>query len=158
MGHDGWMCCYVLSENGSEKRTRCLPHGCHATSRHHWPHFRNNQCSIPLFGLDYSERRIVVSVVQTVLSLTIAMHRTPWSKQTSSLPSDRIPPANRSSPVPRSRAGGKQKDTAPPKSKEVRKLEGLRDGLNNFKGKDPEGGCFCQGTKCYFIIRFGNSS
>ncbi|KAI0825596.1 hypothetical protein BC629DRAFT_1448657 [Irpex lacteus] len=55
-------------------------------------------------------------------------HRTAWSHKSSTLPSDRI-----SSPRPSKQvaAKGKQKQTenAIPKSKEVLRLEGLRDGL-----------------------------
>lgn len=81
------------------------------------------------------------------------MHRTAWTKKGSSLPSDRIPPAKRSSPAPSlSKAKGKQKDVQAPKSQEVRKLEDLRDGLKNVAEKDPTGGCFCQGTRFYSFI------
>lgn len=82
------------------------------------------------------------------------MYRTAWSKQSSSLPSDRIPPVNRSSPVPKAKAKGKQKDSAPPKSREIRKLEELRDGLANSHGKDPKGGCYCQGTNIILMPDF----
>ncbi|KAK7683287.1 hypothetical protein QCA50_013549 [Cerrena zonata] len=73
------------------------------------------------------------------------MHRTAWTTHSSSLPSDRIPPANRSSAAPKAKAKGKQNDTtAPPKSVEVRKLEKLRKDLDKSGGQDPKGGCFCQ--------------
>ncbi|EIW58826.1 uncharacterized protein TRAVEDRAFT_58921 [Trametes versicolor FP-101664 SS1] len=77
------------------------------------------------------------------------MNRTAWVKKgSSSLPSDRIPPKVQPQAAPSaSKAKGKQKaETAPPKSKEVRKLEKQRDDLRKSSGldKDPKGGCFCQ--------------
>ncbi|KAI0766885.1 hypothetical protein BD413DRAFT_480500 [Trametes elegans] len=75
------------------------------------------------------------------------MHQTAWTKKGSSLPSDRIPPKVQSQPTPaKTKAKGKRKDSAPPKSKDVRKLEKLRDDLRNASGHDadPSGGCFCQ--------------
>ncbi|KAI0666840.1 hypothetical protein C8Q78DRAFT_1072192 [Trametes maxima] len=76
------------------------------------------------------------------------MHHTAWTKKGSSLPSDRIPPKAqaRTQAVP-AKAKGKRKDEpAPPKSKDVRRLEKLRDDLRKASGhdKDPKGGCFCQ--------------
>ncbi|KAI0351906.1 hypothetical protein OH77DRAFT_1429223 [Trametes cingulata] len=73
------------------------------------------------------------------------MNHTAWTKKGSSLPSDRIPPKVQSQAAP-AKAKGKQKETGPPKSKEVRKLEKLRDDLRKASGrdKDPNGGCFCQ--------------
>ncbi|KAI0628240.1 hypothetical protein C8Q77DRAFT_482371 [Trametes polyzona] len=75
------------------------------------------------------------------------MHHTAWTKKGSSLPSDRIPPKAQSQPsTASSKAKGKQKESMPQKSKEVRKLEKQRDDLRNASGrdKDPKGGCFCQ--------------
>ncbi|KAH8081307.1 hypothetical protein BXZ70DRAFT_1002635 [Cristinia sonorae] len=75
------------------------------------------------------------------------MYHTAWTtkkKSSSSLPSDRIPPANKSSAQANTGKGkGKQKEV--PKSAEVRRLEELRDGLKNSQGpaRDPHGGCFC---------------
>lgn len=69
-----------------------------------------------------------------------AMHHTAWT-----LTSDRIPPPKpKRQPAP---SKGEHKPTEPPKSEEVRRLEGLRDALQSSSGreKDPKGGCFCQG-------------
>ncbi|KAI8974575.1 hypothetical protein BD414DRAFT_498096 [Trametes punicea] len=73
------------------------------------------------------------------------MHHTAWTKKTSSVPSDWIPPKAQAHAVS-AKSKGKQKDNALPKSKEVRKLEKLRDDLRKASGrdKDPKGGCFCQ--------------
>ncbi|KAI0817006.1 hypothetical protein BC628DRAFT_1333886 [Trametes gibbosa] len=74
------------------------------------------------------------------------MH-TAWTKKASSLPSDRIPPRVPSQAASaNAKSKGKQKENAPPKSKDVRKLEKLRDDLRKASGrdKDPKGGCFCQ--------------
>ncbi|KAH9889006.1 hypothetical protein C8Q73DRAFT_709253 [Cubamyces lactineus] len=77
------------------------------------------------------------------------MHHTAWTKKGSSLPSDRIPPKVQAQATP-SKAKGKKKqnDSTPPKSKEVRALEKLRDDLRKASGqdKDPKGGCFCQAS------------
>ncbi|EJF60567.1 hypothetical protein DICSQDRAFT_155699 [Dichomitus squalens LYAD-421 SS1] len=72
------------------------------------------------------------------------MHKTAWTQKGSSLPSERIP-SKKQAPQP-TKAKGKQKDAGPPKSKEVVKLEKLRDDLRNATGKerDPKRGCFCQ--------------
>ncbi|KAH9847591.1 hypothetical protein C2E23DRAFT_871700 [Lenzites betulinus] len=73
--------------------------------------------------------------------------RTAWTKKGSSLPSDRLPPKAQSQAAPaNTKSKGKQKENAPPKSKEVRRLEKLRDDLRKASGhdKDPKGGCFCQ--------------
>lgn len=61
--------------------------------------------------------------------------------------SDRIPSSRPKQPA-QSQGKGKQKAQEPPKSKEVRRLEHLRDGLRYATGRerDPKGGCFCQGT------------
>ncbi|KAI0072056.1 hypothetical protein K474DRAFT_1568459, partial [Panus rudis PR-1116 ss-1] len=69
------------------------------------------------------------------------MHHTPWTKKSSHLPSDRLPPK----PAQAGPGGkGKAKQNERPKSKEVQKLEELRNGLkNNTNGIDPSGGCFC---------------
>ncbi|KAJ6610627.1 hypothetical protein B0H10DRAFT_1811297 [Mycena sp. CBHHK59/15] len=77
------------------------------------------------------------------------MHQTPWTKKASSIPSDRIRPASQpASNVPKN-SKGKSKGAAavePPKSKAVRQLESVRNGLttSSGNGKDPQGGCFCQ--------------
>ncbi|EED78342.1 predicted protein [Postia placenta Mad-698-R] len=58
--------------------------------------------------------------------------------------SNRIPPPKpKRQPAP---SKGEHKPTEPPKSEEVRRLEGLRDALQSSSGreKDPKGGCFCQ--------------
>ncbi|KAI0701441.1 hypothetical protein C8T65DRAFT_270787 [Cerioporus squamosus] len=87
------------------------------------------------------------------------MH-TAWTKKGSSLPSDRIPSRTQTPQPAKGKGKGKGKEEAPPKSKEVRALEKLRDDLRNASGRerDPKGGCFCQGVcrACYvmnFIIR-----
>ncbi|GBE86181.1 hypothetical protein SCP_0900590 [Sparassis crispa] len=63
-------------------------------------------------------------------------------KKGSSVPSDRIPPPVRSQA--KNKGSGKQAE--PLKSKEVRRLEGLRDALvgATLREPDPKGGCFCQ--------------
>jgi len=74
------------------------------------------------------------------------MNRTPWTKPKSSLPSDRIPPSRK--PNQSNQAKGKGKQNEVPKSKEVKRLEELRDGLASLSSssgvRDPKGGCFCQ--------------
>ncbi|KDQ50400.1 hypothetical protein JAAARDRAFT_42030 [Jaapia argillacea MUCL 33604] len=76
------------------------------------------------------------------------MNHTPWTKKDSSFPSDRIRPTYRSSTPPskQSKGKGSAKEKEPPKSKAVRRLEGLVNGLKTSAGKqkDPKGGCFCQ--------------
>ncbi|KAF8490698.1 hypothetical protein JB92DRAFT_3008238 [Gautieria morchelliformis] len=70
------------------------------------------------------------------------MSKTAWSRS-SSVPSDRIPPSR--TPTPK-RNKGKGKDNHPPKSKEVLRLESQLESLKSWTtGKDPKGGCFCQG-------------
>ncbi|KAH9840321.1 uncharacterized protein C8Q71DRAFT_486314 [Rhodofomes roseus] len=66
------------------------------------------------------------------------MHHTAWT-------SDRIQPSKpKGSGQPQGK--GKQKAQEAAKSKEVRRLEQLRDGLRHTTGRerDPKGGCFCQ--------------
>ncbi|KZT66119.1 hypothetical protein DAEQUDRAFT_675589 [Daedalea quercina L-15889] len=66
------------------------------------------------------------------------MHHTAWT-------SDRIPTAKpKQSAQPQGK--GKQKAKEPPRSKEVQRLEQLRDGIRYATGRerDPKGGCFCQ--------------
>ncbi|KIM88481.1 hypothetical protein PILCRDRAFT_3459 [Piloderma croceum F 1598] len=72
------------------------------------------------------------------------MHQTPWTKKASSFPSERIKSNSPSSSSANNKGKGKARD--PPKSKEVRKLEALADGVRGSSGKetDPKGGCFCQ--------------
>ncbi|TFK39646.1 hypothetical protein BDQ12DRAFT_603886 [Crucibulum laeve] len=75
------------------------------------------------------------------------MHHTPWTKKGSSLPSDRIRPAKPQPALANPKGKGKQQTSAePPKSKEVRRIESLIQGLKDSKetDKDPTGGCFCQ--------------
>lgn len=72
------------------------------------------------------------------------MRKTAWSK--SSVPSDRIPPLRSTNTPPPNRSKGKAKESGPPKSKDVLKLETLLEGLRAGVGsKDPSGVCFCQG-------------
>ncbi|KAH9479962.1 hypothetical protein JR316_0008559 [Psilocybe cubensis] len=75
------------------------------------------------------------------------MSRTPWTKQTSSFPSDKIKPKQSPSATQSKNKGkGKQqRDDEPPKSKPVRKLEKLLSGLRKSKldERDLKGGCFC---------------
>ncbi|KAF7355420.1 zf-C2HC5 domain-containing protein [Mycena sanguinolenta] len=78
------------------------------------------------------------------------MHKTAWTKQSSSVPSDRIrpsPPPPSSNPGKNSKGKGKTAVSEPPKSKAVRHLESLTSGLSASSvnpQKDPKGGCFCQ--------------
>lgn len=83
-------------------------------------------------------------------------HQTAWTKKASSLPSDRIAPRNApkkpKQSANRSPAGSDVGGVVGvSKSKDVRRLETLRDGLQSLvssgrtPGKDPKGGCFCQG-------------
>ncbi|KAF8958672.1 hypothetical protein BDZ97DRAFT_1588318, partial [Flammula alnicola] len=75
------------------------------------------------------------------------MYRTAWSKQNSSLTSDRIKPVTKTSNnVAKSKGKGKQQQPVePPKSKEVQRLETLLEGVQKSTGqdRDPKGGCFC---------------
>lgn len=74
------------------------------------------------------------------------MHRTAWTKKSSSLPSDRIKSSNaQNAPSNSSKAKGKGKEQ---KSPEVRKLEALADAIRNSSGneRDAKGGCYCQGA------------
>ncbi|KAH7911085.1 hypothetical protein BJ138DRAFT_1151530 [Hygrophoropsis aurantiaca] len=70
--------------------------------------------------------------------------RTAWSAA-SSVPSDRIRPVQRPQSVPSSHSKGKGK-TKESKSKELRRLESLAEGIGESTGRDrdPKGGCFCQ--------------
>ncbi|KAJ6474462.1 hypothetical protein C8R47DRAFT_921784, partial [Mycena vitilis] len=78
------------------------------------------------------------------------MKPTPWMSKASSLPSDRIRPTPSPASNSSKNSKGKGKSPAvpePPKSKAVRQLESLRNGLVASAGsvaKDPKGGCFCQ--------------
>lgn len=71
------------------------------------------------------------------------MHHTAWI-------SDRIPSSKSKQPA-QTQGKDKQKAQEPPKSKEVRRLEHLRNGLRYATGRerDPKGGCFCQGTSAH---------
>ncbi|KAH9479956.1 hypothetical protein JR316_0008553 [Psilocybe cubensis] len=75
------------------------------------------------------------------------MSRTPWTKPTSSFPSDRIKPKPSPNPTQSKNKGkgNQQRDDEPPKSKPVRKLEKLLSGIRKSKldERDPKGGCFC---------------
>ncbi|KAF8160028.1 hypothetical protein B0H34DRAFT_705881 [Crassisporium funariophilum] len=74
------------------------------------------------------------------------MHRTPWTNQNSSLPSDRIRPVSKPPNNQKNKGKGKQQQPIEtPKSKEVRTLESLLQGVHDATGKekDPKGGCFC---------------
>lgn len=75
------------------------------------------------------------------------MRRTAWSKAAGSVPSDRLRPAQRPQSVPQKQNQGKGKTQEPSKSKAIRKLESLAEGVRKSFGKekDPNGGCFCQG-------------
>lgn len=95
------------------------------------------------------------------------MARTPWL-QASSLPSERLKPK----PAPASQGGGKSKtkaknkDTGPPKSAAIRKLEAMIADLETTmpggggdasagvaaKGKARENACFCQGAPTCCIV------
>lgn len=79
------------------------------------------------------------------------MNKTAWASRGSSLPSDRIP--SKAQAAQPAKAKGKQKDAGTPKSKEVVRLEKLRDDLRKATGKerDPEGGCFCQGLSVHTL-------
>jgi hypothetical protein len=82
---------------------------------------------------------------------------TPWTKGTSSLPSDRIRPRSGAD----TKAKGKGRHEEPTKSTEVRKLESLLVALQESVGnrraeKDPKGGCFCLGI--IVSIRFDSQS
>ncbi|KAF9554934.1 hypothetical protein CPC08DRAFT_712457 [Agrocybe pediades] len=75
------------------------------------------------------------------------MHRTPWTKQNSSLPSDRIKPVVKAPTGGGGKGKGKGTQTPPepPKSRAVRKLEKLLSEIKSASGaeSDPQGGCFC---------------
>jgi hypothetical protein len=81
-----------------------------------------------------------------VWTITV-MRRTAWSKAAGSVPSDRLRPAQRPQHVPQKQNQGKSKTQEPSKSKAIHKLESLAEGIrkSSGKGKDPTGGCFCQG-------------
>lgn len=74
-------------------------------------------------------------------------YRTPWLQKASSLPSDRIASPRQAKAAPKGKQ--LQNDAAIPKSREVRRLEQLRDGLAGLGDsapiRDPKGGCYCQG-------------
>ncbi|KAJ6534819.1 hypothetical protein B0H19DRAFT_1184270 [Mycena capillaripes] len=77
------------------------------------------------------------------------MHHTPWTKKASSVPSDRIRPTPQPATNTAKNPKGKGKGAVaePPKSKVIRHLESLKNGLVASSGnaqKDPKGGCFCQ--------------
>lgn len=74
------------------------------------------------------------------------MRRTAWSKAAGSVPSDRLRPAQRPQHVSQKQNQGKGNTQEPYKSKAIRNLESLAEGVrkSSGKGKDPAGGCFCQ--------------
>ncbi|KAG0705663.1 hypothetical protein DFH29DRAFT_799617 [Suillus ampliporus] len=74
------------------------------------------------------------------------MQRTAWSNAGGAVPSDRLRPAQRPQHVPQKQNKGKSKAQEPPKSKAIRNLQSLADGVRKSSGreKDPKGGCFCQ--------------
>lgn len=90
-------------------------------------------------------------------SSIIDMNHTPWTKKTSSFPSDRIRPKAPTDTKANVKATGKRRQDEPTKSKEVRKLESLLKALQEpaevgkRAEKDPNGGCFCLG-----IYQFGS--
>jgi hypothetical protein len=63
------------------------------------------------------------------------------------MPSDRLRPAQRPQHTPQKQSKAKGKTQEPSKSKAIRKLESLAEGVRKSSGreKDPKGGCFCQG-------------
>lgn len=76
------------------------------------------------------------------------MRGTAWSKAAAgSVPSDRLRPAQRTQQAPPKQNKGKGKTQEPLKSKAVRNLQSLAEGIRKSSGreKDPKGGCFCQG-------------
>ena len=80
------------------------------------------------------------------------MPQTPRAKST--LTSDRLhsSPSVPSNSRPNNQGKSNLKEL--PKSKELRKLESLAEGIRSASGKekDPKGGCFCQGTYRNFFI------
>lgn len=79
------------------------------------------------------------------------MQRTTWPKAVGSVPSDRLRPAQRPQSVPGPPKQRKGKGIAQElsKSKAIRNLQSLAEGVRKSPGrenlKDPKGGCFCQG-------------
>ncbi|KIK58121.1 hypothetical protein GYMLUDRAFT_45672 [Collybiopsis luxurians FD-317 M1] len=75
-------------------------------------------------------------------------YHTPWTQRHGSLPSDRIKPSNpnTSQSTPKGKGKISNSEQGLPKSREVRKLEGLLSALRGSQEpkKDPKGGCFCQ--------------
>ncbi|KAF9529521.1 hypothetical protein CPB83DRAFT_852265 [Crepidotus variabilis] len=74
------------------------------------------------------------------------MRRTAWTKQNSSLPSDRIKPQTKNSSNSNTgNKGKKQSIVELPKSLAVSQLESLLQALQKTSGKDkdPKGGCYC---------------
>ncbi|KAG2140093.1 hypothetical protein DEU56DRAFT_870995 [Suillus clintonianus] len=74
------------------------------------------------------------------------MRGTAWSKAAGSVPSDRLRSAQRIQHVPQKQSKGKGGAQEPPRSKAIRKLESLAEGVRKSSGreKDPKSGCFCQ--------------
>lgn len=86
------------------------------------------------------------------------MRGTAWSKAAAgSVPSDRLRPAQqRTQQAPPKQNKGKGKIQEPLKSKAVRNLQSLAEGVRKSSGreKDPKGGCFCQGGILALLIWF----
>lgn len=74
------------------------------------------------------------------------MHRTPWSKGGSSVPSDRIKTVVKAS-TNKSKGKAKEPFVEPSKSKDVRRLEMILQGVRTTTNHetDPKGGCYCLG-------------
>lgn len=83
------------------------------------------------------------------------MHRTPWTKKGSSIPSDRIKPLGKGLT---NKSKGKTKETQTaklPKSKVVCRLEMILQAVRTTANHetDPKGGCFCLGKNYKTIQR-----
>ena len=111
--------------------------------------------TVSAFSLFQSTYAAVIQSEQDNTYGVMAAHRTAWSGKSSTLPSDRIAPRPQRSSTP-SGTKSKQKEPDVPKSTEVRRLEGFKDGLlrtiNHGVLKDPKGGCFCQGVSCCVVM------
>jgi len=78
------------------------------------------------------------------------MHKTAWTKSSSSFPSDRIRPSGshsgRSTPnAATGKTKGKNRESPVQKSAEVKKLETLEEALRTAPEKNADEACFCQG-------------
>ncbi|KAJ7035824.1 hypothetical protein C8F04DRAFT_873822, partial [Mycena alexandri] len=75
------------------------------------------------------------------------MHHTAWTKKASTVPSDRIRPTPQLAVTGGKKGKAKTPVPEAPKSKAVRQLESLKNGLTASYGsaqRDQKGGCFCQ--------------